>query len=123
MPRVLLFSGDRMNLSATTHETGPIYQPAFAPTTRYVDHGDEGATIVRHQIVGPTIDAIKELHNSGQHGSKDRKHVASVPAVVIEHYCNTQGITLREFMVNPEHVRRFLNDPANRDFRVWPGRI
>lgn len=92
-------------------------------TTRYFDHGDEGAVIVRHQVVGPTIDAIKELHNSGMHGTKDAKHVASVPQVVIEHYCNTQGVTLAEFMRNREHQRRFLNDPAHKDFRVWPGRI
>lgn len=95
----------------------------FDVTTRYIDHGDEGAVIVRHQVVGPTIDAIKELHNSGMHGTKDTKHVASVPKVVIEAYCQQQGITLREFMRNPEHPRRFLNDPAHADFRVWPGRI
>lgn len=97
--------------------------PNHEPTTRYFDHGDEGAVIVRHQIVGPTIDAIKELHNTGMHGTKDTKHVASVPGIVIEAYCQQRGITLNEFMRNREHVRAFINDPAHADFRVWPGRI
>ena len=92
-------------------------------TTRYIDHGDEGAVIVRHQIVGPTIDAIKEMHNVGMHGTKDIKYVASVTRVVVEGYCQMRGITLREFIRNPEHKRAFLNDPAHKDFRVWPGRI
>lgn len=92
-------------------------------TTRYFDHGDDGAVIVRHQIVGPTVDAVKELHNSGMHGTRNTRHLASVPTVVIEAYCNQRGITLREFAANPEHARAFLNDPAHADFRVWPGRV
>lgn len=92
-------------------------------TTRYIDHGDEGAVIVRHQVVGPALDAIAELHNSGMHGTKDTKHVASVPQVVIEDYCTRRGITLAEFVRNREHQRAFLNDPAHAAFRVWPGRI
>lgn len=91
--------------------------------TRYFDHGDEGGVVVRHQHVGSAVDTCKELHNIGMHGSKDVKHVASVPVVVVEHYCNVNGITLREFSQNPEHKRRFLNDPAFADFRIWPGKV
>jgi hypothetical protein len=91
--------------------------------TRYFDHGDEGAVIVRHQLIGDTIDAIKELHNTGLHGTKDVKYLGSVPGIVIEEYCKQRGITVREFVKNPEHARAFLNDPAHKDFRVWPGKV
>lgn len=92
-------------------------------TTRYFDHGDEGAVIVRHQVVGPTIDAIKEMHNTGMHGTRDMRYLGSVPRIVIEAYCQQRGITLRQFVAEPEHKRAFLNDPAHKDFRVWPGRV
>ena len=92
-------------------------------TTRYIDHGDEGAVVVRHQLVGATIDAIKELHNSGMHGTKNGRYLGSVPRIVIEAYCTQRGITVKEFIRNPEHARTFLNDPAHADFRVWPGRV
>lgn len=92
-------------------------------TTRYIDHGDEGAVIVRHQIVGPALDAVKELHNTGMHGSRETKHVASVEGVVIEGYCNKRGITLAQFLRDRSIQREFLNDPAHAAWRIWPGRI
>jgi len=91
--------------------------------TRYVPREDGTATLVRFQHVGAVVDVCKELHNSGMHGTKGTKHVASVPSVVIEHYCNTHQITLREFMQDKEHKRRLLNSPEFADFRVWPGKV
>jgi len=90
--------------------------------TSYVEDGD-GAHIVRGQLIGPILDVCAELRNSGMHGAKDMRHVASVPNAVIEYYCNVAGISLREFFCNPEHAKRFLNDPDNSGFRVAPGRI
>ena len=91
--------------------------------TTWHDHGNEGAVIARQAYVGGVVDMCKELHNSGTHGSKNVKHLASVHPVVVENYCNVRGVSLREFMRNPEHIKRFLNDPANKDFRVWPGQV
>jgi len=93
-----------------------------AVRTGYVEEGDD-VHIVREQLTGPILDACAELRNSGMHGSKDMRHVASVPHVVVEHYCNVNGIDLREFMANPEHARRLLNSPEFSDFRVAPGRV
>lgn len=99
----------------------------FAPQDGDV-HGrwvetDEGAQVVREQYVGDIRDYCIARHNEGLHGAKDMKLMASFPAVVIEHYCNTNGITFREWMRNPEHVKRMVNDPALADFRIAPGRM
>jgi hypothetical protein len=91
--------------------------------TGYVESADGSAHIVREQLVGPVVDTCKELHNAGLHGAKEARHLASIPHVVVEHYCNVQGIDLREFMRNPEHARRMLNAPEFADFRIAPGRV
>ena len=100
----------------------------FAPADgdvhgRWVDHGHEGSVVVREQYVGDIRDYCIARHNEGHHGASDMKLMASLPAVVIEHYCNVNGITFREWMKNPEHVKRMVNDPALADFRIAPGRM
>lgn len=65
----------------------------------------------------------KARHNEGMHGSSDMRLAASVPFVIVEKYCNDNGITLHEFKVSQEHKKRLLNDPANSHFRIWAGRV
>jgi hypothetical protein len=91
--------------------------------TTWHDHGDEGAVIVRAQQVGAIVDQCKALSNEGFHGLSDFKHVARIPNVVVEHYCNTHGVSFQEFTRNPEHMRRIVNDPAFADLRIAPGKI
>lgn len=91
--------------------------------TQYVDQGEEGFVVQREQYVGDIRDYCIARANEGHHGAKDFKLMASLPTVVIEHYCNTNQITLREFMRNPEHAKRMVNDPALADFRIAPGRM
>ena len=71
----------------------------------------------------PIAEAAKALHNEGLHGSKDVKHVAKIPAVIVEQYCNDYGITYRDFMQDTAHIRRLVNDPKNSSFRVWKGQV
>ena len=71
----------------------------------------------------PILEHARSLHNVGAHGSSDMKHAASLPMVVIEQYCNRQGITFDEFMREKKHVRAMLNDPDLKGFRIWPGRV
>lgn len=100
----------------------------FAPVdgdvhSRLVDHGGEGFAVLREQYVGDIRDYCIARHNEGLHGSSDFRLMASLPAVVIEHYCNVNQVSFREFMQNPEHVKRMVNDPALADFRIAPGRM
>jgi hypothetical protein len=67
-------------------------------------------------------DAIAR-HNEGMHGSADMKHAARLPMEAVEKYLIANGITFEEFMKNPAHTKAMCNDPALRDFRIWPGRV
>lgn len=56
--------------------------------------------------------------NSGVTGSKDLPHLAEFPAELVEKYLADNGITFHEWMNNPVHVRRMLQDPALAHFRI-----
>jgi hypothetical protein len=87
-------------------------------------HEEDGKTIFeRVQDCTPIAEKTKALHNEGYHGSSDMRLAASLPMVLVERYCNDNGITFHEFCAGQEHIKRMLNDPALSHFRVWPGRV
>jgi hypothetical protein len=65
----------------------------------------------------------KARQNAGLTGSKDVRALAEIPDFIIQQYCDTNGVTWAEFMRNPEHATRMLNDPALSAFRIHRGRV
>lgn len=66
--------------------------------------------------VEPMLDEVKALRDL-QAPRSDMKHVARVPVTVVER-------AMREGWFHDQKAwDRFLNDPDNRDFRVWEGRL
>lgn len=90
--------------------------------TFYTPEEDQ-IVITRKQMVGGIVDYAKAMSNEGFHGTGDARFVATIPAVVIEHYCNTHGISFHEWTSNPEVRKRFLNDPEYSDLRIWKGTV
>jgi hypothetical protein len=87
-------------------------------------HEEDGKTVFeRVQDCAPIADRAKALHNEGLHGSSEMKHAASIPFVIVERYCNDNGISFQEFCNGEEHIRRMVNDPSLAHFRVWNGRV
>lgn len=83
-------------------------------TVRHVDV-DGKITFETRQDCEPIVEWVK--------AARDRKrdpyftHVAEVPMSVI-------GQWMADGSLDDEaHVRRWLNNPDNRDFRVWEGRL
>jgi predicted lipoprotein len=68
-------------------------------------------------------DHCASLRSVGATGSSDMKHVATIPAFIVQKYINDNGITYAEFMRDPKHADRMLSDPALQAFRVWEGRV
>ena len=89
---------------------------------RWIEQDDK--LVYQRQQVGlqSIVDHAKALSNEGFHGAKDFKHVAKIPEIVIDHYCQTNQITMREFIANPEHIARLVNSPEFADFRIAPGK-
>lgn len=84
---------------------------------------DDKLIIQRKQDVSGIVDFAKACHNEGFVGGPDHKVVATIPQVVIEHYLNTRGKTLRDWMTDGDLRRQFLNDPDYGDLRIWKGRV
>lgn len=79
--------------------------------------------IERVQDCTPIAQAASDLRSRGLVGSSEMRHAAKFPAVIVEQYLNTTGITWAEFLRDPSHVKAMLNDPALKAFRVWEGRL
>lgn len=77
----------------------------------------------KSEDVEPLLERLKGLRNAGDVGSSEMKHAASFPASVVEAYKAQYGVSHHEFMANPVHIRRMLNDPELAGFRVWSGRV
>lgn len=75
------------------------------------------------QDLDPILAHTGNLREIGHTGGSDMKHAASIPMVLIEAYCNNNGITFQEWMKDPKHIKTMLNDPQNEPFRVWKGRV
>lgn len=98
-----------------------MQQDDWDMATRVEQDADGGIVIKRGQLVADHVDYCRARANEGLHGLPDMRLKASIPAVVVEHYLQVHGVTLREFIGNPEHARRIVNDPAFADFRIAPG--
>lgn len=84
---------------------------------------DDKMTVENVQDCTGYLERSQALHNEGFHGSNDFKHAAELPMVAIQTYLNREGITFAEWMSNPAHIKRMLNDPDLSKTRIWPGRV
>ena len=85
--------------------------------TVFYPESDGGVTIRRIQYCEPILDSVKTINSQGRQKG-DMRLAARVPEIVVEDYCNRNGITFAEFIGNDEHVRRLVNDPAYSYFRT-----
>lgn len=68
-------------------------------------------------------DLCGQVRATNTQAGSDFKHVASVPAVIVMKYIADNGITFADFMSDPKHADRMLNDPALAYFRTWEGKV
>lgn len=71
----------------------------------------------------PILEDAQARQNAGFVGTSEMKHAARLPMVVVETYCNVNGITFDEWMANPVHIKRMLSDPDLSGFRIWRGAV
>ncbi|MES2148590.1 MAG: hypothetical protein V4508_02245 [Pseudomonadota bacterium] len=86
-------------------------------------HQDGKMFVGRSQDCVPIAEYAKRQHNEGAHGSADMKHAARIPNVIVEKYMNDHGVTFEQFLADPTHIRRVVEDPANAAFRIWKGAL
>ena len=86
-------------------------------------NGEGGLVTGTVQDCTPILEYAQARHREGHHGSSDMKLAATIPFVIVEKYCNDNGITFQELMNSDAHKKRILNDPDLSYFRIWKGRI
>lgn len=85
----------------------------------------DGLAFLASQDVEPFLDHNKATATMGHNGwtkSRDLKHVASVPLIIVEKWKNELGVDV----FNPNHaaaVARLLNDPDWAYLRTSAGRV
>jgi hypothetical protein len=92
--------------------------------TVHHDDADGTITINKTADIEPILEHNKRYQNShdGYTPSRDMRHVAEIPWIVIEQWNKTYGVNVmaRE---NEALFRRILNNPDNRLFRTGLGQI
>jgi len=84
---------------------------------------DDLMVVKSMQDVQPILQSVKDKVEVGDVGTKDMKHAATIPMVVIEAYMNRVGLTFQEFLRDKEHIKAMLNDKSLEGFRVWKGAV
>jgi len=84
---------------------------------------DDLMVVKSMQDVQPILQSVKDKVEVGDVGSKDMKHAATIPMVIIEAYMNRVGLTFQEFLRDKEHIKSMLNDKSLEGFRVWKGAV
>lgn len=90
--------------------------------TRVSFDGDD-MTQSRVQDVEPVLESCAMLRSVGATGSAEMKHAMRLPMVFVEKYINDNGITMHDFEVNPQHLKRIMNSPEFAAFRIWQGKV
>ena len=94
-----------------------------AVQTRFLEGGDHTYQIHRSQDVTPIANYAHGMQAAGLVGTKDVRHAAEIPMIVVENYMTRNGITFEEFCAEQKHGKALLNDPALAAFRIWEGRV
>jgi hypothetical protein len=87
---------------------------------------DGGRLVIqRAQDVEPIIEHVAALRQMGNGKSKSGElvHIGEIPDVIVESYMNEVGIDFGEFVRNPVHIKRIMQDPNYAKFRVFQGAI
>lgn len=92
-----------------------------------IETDEFGRTVIVHETSAAAeraiVDAVKARHNAGEFGSREMRYLGEVTPMMLQTYCDKNGIAWDVAMQDPAHFRRILNDPENSNMRVWKGRV
>ena len=98
--------------------------------TKFEIVSDTAFNVLRTQDVSAILDKNKEdqndsSFNNGYTPSRDMKHVARIPLIVLEQWAKEAGIEKRKIYGKEmnEIIRRKLNDPDNKFLRTGLGEV
>lgn len=105
-----------------------LIAPEFAGDVAHFSEPDEEGGLLIHSVqdVEPILEANKALQVSGHDGysgERERRRVATIPAIVRQHFLTTEGWDPWQPQRYPEKMAQLLNDPDWAWLRTAPGRV
>jgi hypothetical protein len=78
------------------------------------------------QDITDVIEGNKRAQNAGNNGwtpSRDMKHVATIPNIVLMQWANEAGVKFNDSKAMQEIIKKKMNDPDFRLFRTGLGKV
>ena len=69
------------------------------------------------------VESFCKKQSDVQKAGTDFKHAATVPAWVIQKFCNERGVTFKELMRSSLMTNYFLDSEYCAPWRIWKGKI
>lgn len=90
-------------------------------------HRVEGGRDVylREQDCEPIVNEVKRIKevSDGRGDTSLGYFVGKIPGEIVEKYLQEKGVSYHDFIVNPEHVKRIMNNPDYKKFRIFEGKM
>ena len=85
----------------------------------------DSLTIERKQDASPIIQEVDEFKRvtDGRGDGVKGYFAGRIPAIIIEQYLKEVGVNFQEFIRDDTHIKRIMNNPDYKRFRVFEGRI
>lgn len=80
------------------------------------DHGQR-ATVVTQQNVDPILRHVRAMKENDANMKRELRPVAEVPMAIVER------AMIEGWYNDPAAWKKWLNDPDNKAFRIWEGRV
>lgn len=91
---------------------------AFGGMREIVHHDPEKPDDLIVETVQDCTDILATAKMLGEQSpGKDFRHVACVPLFFLDQWAKDGSLH------DKKHWKKFLNDPSNKLFRTWPGRV
>lgn len=88
------------------------------------DSSEDKDIIYREQDCEPIVKEVKAIKevSDGRGKTSLGYFVGRLPAIIVEQYCNENNVSFQDFINDDTHVKRILNNPDFKKFRVWEGK-
>lgn len=110
--------------AAVTPDLVPDYASDIKTRMIY-DPSENKDIIYREQDCEPIIKEVEDikLFTDGRGKTSLGYWVGRIPGIISEQYMKEAGITWNEYISNPEHVERIINNPDYKKFKIFQGKI
>lgn len=94
-------------------------------TRHHYDQLEDRDIVERVQDCEPIVKEVKQIKEvtDGRSNNGIGYFAGRIPGVIVEQYCNENKVSFRDFCIDDTHIKRILNNPDYKKFRVFEGKV